>query len=236
MPAPKELKARQDQEKDEELAVALVETLVEAKAYSNAIPILRGALARNPKDPRLHYLMGSVLRDKGIYRQAERSLLKSLQFAPKLAASWSALGILYDLKKEHFKAESHHMKAVELAPEVPRYHNNLGFSRFLAFKTEGAIAAYEEAIRLEPSKPHIYMNLGFALARARRDEEALRMFRQAGSEAEALHNLALAQELRGEPEHARRNYRQALKQDPALDSARLKLKALSPTHASKELP
>ncbi len=209
-----------------DLSVQLAQTLIEAGAHQNAVPLLRGALARDPKDPRLHYLMATVLRDRGLYRKAEEEYALSLALSPTLAPAFAGQAVLRDLQGRHDEAKGLHDRAIELSPDVPRYRNNLGFSRFLAGDLPGAIAAYEDALRLEPNAPTVYNNLGFALASAGRDTEALRMFRQALDEGSALNNLALAHELRGDPSSARRMYQEALLTDPSLRQALVNLDAL----------
>ncbi len=211
---------------DDELAVALVETLVRARAHAQATPILRSALARNPDDPRLHLLLGEVLRDRGVYAQAERELRLAVRLAPKLARTHGALGILYDLTGRPVAAKASHERAIELAPGVAELRNNLGFSLYLARDFAGAQAAYEEGLRIDPTAGGIYVNLGFALAARGRKVEALRSFRQAGGEAAAWNNLGVAFEKQGELEPARRAYERALTADPGHSEATNNLNSL----------
>ena len=221
---------------DPELSVALAETLVEAGAHKNAVPILRGALAKRPKDARLHYLLGTVLRERGQYAQAEAELRLALNTAPTMAPAHDGLALVYALRGQHARALTHHDQAVKLAPKVPRFLNNRGFTRVLSDRLPEAISDYEAAIRLDPSAAQTYVNLGFALARQGQDADALRAFRQALTEAEALNNLALAKELAGQPDEARRLYGDALKADPGLREALDNLTTLEagPRPSSKE--
>ena len=46
--------------KKKDIRVSLIKTLIDSGAYTSSVPLLRQGLAENPKDPRLHYLMGSV--------------------------------------------------------------------------------------------------------------------------------------------------------------------------------
>ena len=57
---------------DDELRIQLAELLIHEGAHENAVPIVREALARKPQDARLHYLLGTLLRDRGVYDEAER--------------------------------------------------------------------------------------------------------------------------------------------------------------------
>jgi Flp pilus assembly protein TadD len=211
---------------DDEVRLELAQTLIDHGAHGTAMPILRDTLTRHPEDPRLHLLLGTVLRDRGVYDQAERELNLALKLKPGMAEAVDGLGILYDLKGDHDAAKKAHDDAIALAPQEPKYRNNLGFSRYLAGNHEEAVAAYQEALRLDPAARTVYVNLGFALAAQGKDDEALRMFRQSGTEAEALNNLGLAHELRGDAERARRLYHEALIHDPDLGVAVGNLRAL----------
>ncbi len=221
-------------EVDDEVRLQLAETLIDGGAHAEAMRMLRELQATRPKDARVHYLLGAVLRDRGVYDQAERSLSLAVELQPDLAMAHGALGVLADLKGDHARALASHTKAIELAPLEARFRNNLGFSRALAGDHAAAIAAYGEALRLDPTARVVYVNLGFALAAAGRDDEAKRMFRQAGTEAETLNNLALAHELRGDPGRARRLYREALQKDPNLGVAAENLRGLEQGEAKAE--
>lgn len=211
---------------DDELRLQLAELLVKEGAQANALPIVRDALARNPTDARLHYLLGTMLRDRGVYAEAEKSLRQAVELGPKLAPAHSALGILLDLQKRSAEAEKHHREALRLDETPARYHNNLGFCLALQGRPAEAIPAYEGALRRAPTAAQVYNNLGFAYAAVGRDADALRMFRQAGGEAAALANLALAHELQGKPDQARALYQRALTEDPRQAAALANLEAL----------
>lgn len=218
---------KEDGEIDDDLTVALVETLIQSRAYDSAVPMLKRALLRRPNDSRLHTLMGTVLRDKGIYSKAEAEFKLALHLNPKNHMALSGLGMLYDLRGEYTAAKGQHLKAIGLAPLSARLQNNLGFSRFLAGDTDEAIKAYEEAISLDPSASSVYINLGFALVRKEKDSEALRIFRQVLDDAGAHNNLAMGQELRGAHSKAQENYLRALEINPRLKEATKNLERLS---------
>jgi len=217
-----------DGQVDHALTVELAELLVAHGATDQAVPMLQQALAREPEDARLHYLLGTVLRDRGVFAQAEASLREAVRLAPKLAPAWSALGILHDLRQAHAEAEAAHRQALALEPNVARFHNNLGFCLYLQRRYADAVVAYEEAARRSPNAAQVYMNLGFAYAALGRDADAERVFREAGGAASALHNMAVAHELRGDPTRARALYTQALAADPRLEPAQRALDALKP--------
>ena len=73
---------------DRELRVSLAELLIKAKAYDEAIPIVKKALHNNPKDARLYYLLGITLRDKGVYSEAESMFQRGIKLNPKLSVNF----------------------------------------------------------------------------------------------------------------------------------------------------
>lgn len=213
---------------DSDLAVELADTLIRARAYENALPMLQRALSRTPKDPRLHYLRGVILRDRGIYDQAREAFTLALSLAPRMAHCHSALGILADLEGDHAAAHKAHARAVELRPGIAAFLNNQGFSYYLAGDWKKAEAAYRAGLNIDPGASRLYLNLGFAVAaQGGRDDEALKLFRQAIDEAGAFNNLALAQQLRGDAPAARRMFKQALRSNPSLPQALANLDALN---------
>lgn len=219
-----------------ELVVELADTLVQAKAYENALPMLNRALAKTPQDARLHYLMGLILRDRAVYDEASKYLARAIELQPGLAPAHGAMGVLLDLQGQHEAARPFHERAVELDPTSARHLNNLGFSLYLAGKPAEAEAAYRRGLGLDPMAHRLFINLGFALAAQNQEDEALQIFRQALPDGAARNNLALARELRGDREAARRMYQEALLQSPALPQATANLQALERLNGAENAP
>ena len=234
-PAEQSRKPSAEEAFDTQLTIALAETMIEAKAHQNAVQMLRKARHRNPEDPRIIYLLATVLRDRGAYDQAEREFFAALKLDAKLAPAHGGLALTYDLMSRYAQAEVHHQKAIELSPKTPRFHNNYGFSLYLAGRFKDAKRAYEEAIRLDPSSPTPYVNLGFALARMGQEEPAMRAFRQVISEAESFNNLALAYELNGERGRAKAFYQKSIALEPELEEAKANLRALENGFGEKQM-
>jgi Flp pilus assembly protein TadD len=182
----------------EALRLELAELYVTKGARHAAVPLLQRVLADNPHDVRARVLYGSVLRDLGLYPQAERELAFALDTEPRYAPAYAAMGILCDLKREPERALRYHARAVQLYPHNAAWLNNLGFSLYLAGRTSDAIRHFEQALALDPSMVIAYNNLGFAYGRRGDLERAERTFRSALSEAATLLNMALVHEERGD--------------------------------------
>jgi Flp pilus assembly protein TadD len=208
---------RRTQEEGDHLRVELAETYVKKGAYDAAIPLLTRAAAQFPKDAYVRTLFGTVLREKGLYPQAERELKAALDVDARSASAWAELGILYDLERRGDAAGQSHRQAIVLAPQNASYWNNLGFSQFIAGQNDAAIASLEKALALDPGLVVAYNNLGFAYGKARRLADAERTFRTAGGEVSALMNMALVAERRGDAETASRLRGEAKSRDPKVE-------------------
>ncbi len=216
------------------LRTQLIETMVDAKAYDSAVPLLRQALREQPKSARLHYLLATVLRERGRLEQAESEFGVALTLSPKLGLAHTGLGMTLNLLGRHADATASHRRAVALTARSGRVHNNLGFSLYLQGNFADAEAAYESAIRADPQLRIAYVNLGFALAAQDKIKAARRAFSQVLTPAEVTNNLAVAKELRGDDASARNLYKAALVLDPGLKDAITNLSAISAPEKTEE--
>ncbi len=200
----------------DDLSFDLAKLYVNKGVHQAAVPLLQKLISDNPKDARARVLYGTVLRDQGLYPQAEQQLRYALMLSPNDAEAHAALGILYDLEHRPRLALAQHEAAVKLQPRVARFRNNLGFSLYLSGDTRGAIAQLEQALALDPGLTVAYGNLGFAYGKLRQFDRAERTFRAALPEPGVLMNMALVYERHGELEHADQLRAKAYAIDPDL--------------------
>lgn len=185
-------------QQSESLRSDLAELYVAKGAREAAVPLLQRILNERPRDVRARVLYGSVLRDLGLYPQAETQLQLAVRLDDARADAHAALAILLDLTGRHATALAHHQRATRLAPGMADYRNNLGFALLAAGDAEAAIAPLEAALALDPALGQAYTNLGFAYGRAGRLDAAERTFRAGLGEAGALLNLAVLHDERGD--------------------------------------
>jgi Flp pilus assembly protein TadD len=221
--------------KKKDIRVSLIKTLIDSKAYTSSVPLLRQALSEHPKDPRLHYLMGTVLRERGLYNKAIVSFEHAIKLAPRFGQAFSGLAITLNMQDKHGAALLLHRKAVDLSPKDARLQNNLGFGLSLLSRYSEAVKSYEAALALDPNMRSAYVNLGFSLGLMGKTEAARTAFLQVLRGAEVLNNLALIKELRGDQQGAINLYKEALATQPGLAMARENLDAVeSEIHDIKE--
>ena len=183
-------------------------------------------MSDNPKDPRLHYMLGSVLRERALYDQAVTSFEEAIRLAPQFGEAYSGLAMTLNMQAKHQAALVLHEKAVALNRGDARLLNNLGFGLSLLNRHQQAVEVYKKALKLDPNQRNTYVNLGFSLALLEQEAEAKRVFEQVLREGEVLNNLALARELRGDESGAVKLYAEALEADPRLEVAQDNLKAV----------
>jgi len=210
-----------------ELTQEIAEIMATNHVYETAVPLLQEGIAEDPNNPRLHRLLGTVLRDRGIYDQALTELQAAWRLGPDSADTAAALGVLYDSTDRHQAAELWHRYALELAPRRAEFYNNLGFSLYLQQRDSEAMVTFKEALRYNPNQARAFNNLGFTYFRLGERQMALQSFMQAGSRAMAMANMGVACELAGELDGAKQAYQDALRIDKRLDVARRNLASLS---------
>lgn len=211
-----------------ELRYQFAESLVAEGNHELAVGYLQELVAASPQHPRLHLLLGVVLRDKGVYPAAEKELRLALRLRPGDAEAHTALGVLLLRTGRYDEAERAHRRAIELAPEVARYHNDLGFFLLVQRRLEEAKTVLEEALRRDPGMRRAYNNLGFVLGLMNQDDAARQAFGQAGSQALVYTNMGYLAELRGQPTRATNYYEKALRAERAYGPALANLRRLDP--------
>jgi protein O-GlcNAc transferase len=176
------------------LRLDLARVFVDKGAHEAAAPLLRRFLAEHPRHVPARVLFAVVLRELGLYPQAETELETARRQARAYAPVYAELGVLYDLTRRPGLAERAHARAVSLDPNQAEYWNNLGFSRYVAGRTDEAVGALERALALDPGLVVARNNLGFAYGRLSRFDDALRAFTSVVGEARAHLNMAIVYE------------------------------------------
>lgn len=203
-----------------ELSVQIAEIMANNKIYDTATPLLQEGIAEDPNNPRLHRLLGTVLRDRGVYEEALTELQTAWRLWPFSPDTAAAMGVLYDSIGRGSAAEIWHRRALDLAPKRGEMYNNLGFSLYLQGRDAESMVTLRESLRFNPNQARAFNNLGFVYYRLGEQEMALRSFQQAGTRAGALANFGVAKQMAGDNLGARKAYAEALQLDHRLDVAR----------------
>ena len=205
---------------DKALHFDLAELFLKSNAYDAASPIARKLYHQHPQDPRPPYYLGIILRERGVFEEAERYFLESIKRDAKFALAYDALGVLYGMQSRLKQSLEAHYRATEIEPDRAQLWHNLGFALTLSRSYRKAIKAYQKAITLAPNHKKIYVNIGMTYGVMGQYDEAKRMFKQALSPSEVWYHLGMIQERRGELEQARTSFDEALKLQPRFQVAR----------------
>ena len=197
----------------------LTELFLTSHAYDAASPVAQKLYHEHPQDPRPPYYIGIILRERGVFEEAERYFLEAIKRDARFALAYDALGVLYGMQNQLKRAQSAHLRATEIEPKSAKFWHNLGFALTLSRDYPEAIKAYQKAVTLAPNHKKIYINLGMTYGVMGHYEEATRMLKQALSPSQVWLNLGLIQERKGDLELATLSFDKALKLDPQLQAA-----------------
>lgn len=163
-------------------------------------------------------------------REAYELLIKKF---PAEGESYHRLGIVADKQKKHKEAQLLFQEAIDRIPNRAEIHADLGFCLFNQGKLKDAEAQTIRAIQLDRRNPRFHNNLALIFGYQGRHPEAFEEFKMAGSEADALYNLAVIYSAQGRDELAKSCLERAVHADPQHEVAR---NALERFEADENMP
>ena len=202
----------------------MVALFIQAKAFDAAAPVAQKLYQEQKGQANPAYWMGVILREKGVYSEAEKYFLEALSADAKHGPSYDALGILYGIQGKLKQALNAHKKATELEPKNAKYWNNYGFALSLNKHFDLAIQAYEKSISLAPQEKRSFVNLAFILGAQAQYKKAEHYLSQALPTAAVFFNLALIYEKQGKFEESLSSYQKAVRENPNFTKAKQAIK------------
>ena len=118
---------------------------------SEAMALLRDALARTPGDAELLFALGSILFDWGRYREARPAFLRARQAGMRRSALYLNLAWTCHLVGRGDEAEAHARAAIEGDAGAIAGHLGLGAVLQRQRRYPQAIASFERALALDPA-------------------------------------------------------------------------------------
>ncbi len=191
----------------------------------------RAAALESPLRAATLFNLGNALGKAGRSRDAIAALRQALVIAPGFAPAHRNLGLLLQGDGRLAEAEAELQRAVALVPEDPEARYALGLAQKERGQPEAAAASLRAALDLNPTHAAAHDALGSVFKELGRLEEAVVAYAAAGAcdpdFAAAHYNLAGALQDLGRYQEALDGYRRCLDLDPANDSARHMVAALS---------
>jgi tetratricopeptide (TPR) repeat protein/tRNA A-37 threonylcarbamoyl transferase component Bud32 len=161
-----------------QLGIALSRALREAHRVSEAEPILRDLVRRQPDNAETHFYLGHVLQDQKKLQEAAAAYRRAVEIKSNYSA-YNNLGLVLLAQKKPTEAEAACRKAIELKPDGADAYDNLGNALHDQNKLSEAEAAYRNAIQVQPNSVRAHVNLGRTLRALKKPGEAEAAYRKA---------------------------------------------------------
>jgi eukaryotic-like serine/threonine-protein kinase len=142
------------------LLMALAERL---KELGDALPLLRRAQARHPRDFWLNFELANALLESKVPGEALGFYWVAMVLRPGLAVVYNQLGLALHAQGDLKGAVAAYHEALERSPEFAAAHTNLGNALFDQKDVKGAIARHRLALQYAPRLAAAHYNLGLAL-------------------------------------------------------------------------
>jgi tetratricopeptide (TPR) repeat protein len=186
--------------------------------------------------PATRFAAGQLAESQGAPQAAVAQYDEALKLDPKHQPSLYRLGVVCAQLKMYPQAIEAWKRYVEATNGSPAAYGNLGFCYELAGRMTDAEAAYQKGIERDPKSVSCRVNYGLMLVRRDRLEEGLAQLQAVLPPAQARYNIASVYEQMNRKPEARQQYEAALKLDPSMDEAKVRLAAMTlapsaPPHA-----
>ncbi len=144
--------------------------------YENALDYFKSAMAKEPNNPRAHFLAAYCQEKLGRYQQAIDSYNSGLNIEPDDFNAVLNLGIIYVKIEETQTALMYLQKAENLKPNDALPHYHLGRTYIDLKKFEKAVKHLKKSIQINPNAKFSHYLLGDAYIRLKRYQEAIIAF------------------------------------------------------------
>jgi len=182
------------------------------------------ALAEDPEDPAAHVILSLCLLQLDRYDEAAEHARQAVALRPDAGATHATLARVWIVRNYLDKAHAAIGEALALEPDEPDHHALLGRIELLRRRWEPALAAAEAALALAPEHVDALNLRAEALRMLGRtgaaEEELLSALRVRAEDPWTHNNLGWNCLERGDRKKAMEHFREALRLDPDLESAR----------------
>jgi tetratricopeptide (TPR) repeat protein len=195
--------------------------------FASTISIWRDTVAKAPRNPRAHYILGCEYSAQGRVDEAIAAYQKALEINPDYEDAHNNLGAALVARGRVAEAMAHYRKALGKHPGYAADLLGLGSAQAAGGRLDSAIAFFREALDVDPGSAQAHNNLGYAYSLQGKNDEAIAQFQKAieikPEYAAAHNNLGAALIGRGEVAAAIVHFRRALAINPDDPEARRNL-------------
>jgi serine/threonine-protein kinase len=139
------------------------------------------ALTLSPDLAAAHSILGAVLNEAHLPKEAEVHLERAIELDPKDPAAYRELAWVHDSLGKRDRAEQVFKRAIQARPGDWRGYSNLAVFYSEAQRNADAERLFRKVIEIAPDNHYGYLNLGAILMATGRPDEATAMIRKAVS-------------------------------------------------------
>jgi len=144
-----------------------------------ALTTLRNGLTSLPTSPRLHFLLGLVLLDRGSAAEALESLRTACRLEPANPEYQHSLGLCLATLERDKEAEICFRQAISLNSRYTAAYHQIGLLQLKAKAVNKAEETFEKALEIDPGYAPAYFRLGKIHYDRNEDTEALKLLEKA---------------------------------------------------------
>jgi tetratricopeptide (TPR) repeat protein len=179
-----------------------------------------------PLTANTHFAAGQLAEAEDDLPRATQQYVEALQIDPKFPPALLHLGMVYTTQRKFDEAIAVWHRYITVTGESAAGYCDLGFTLELAQRPGDAEKAYLDAVKREPKNETVRVNYGLMLARQGKIEQSLAQLQEVLTPAEAHYNVASILEGQSKIDDAKTQYREALRLDPDMYDAKMRLTGL----------
>jgi Flp pilus assembly protein TadD len=148
------------------------------------------------------------------YAEAETLLTRSLAADPRRWRAMNALGIIADLRGDHYTAIAHYRRALNVLPGSPMLLSNIGYSHYLAGDRRLSRDYLNQALGLDPKHARAARNLALVEANEGHYQAAIGLLSRVMRTHAAYNNVGYVCMMKGDYPQAERFLTESIAQAP----------------------
>lgn len=212
------LKARVIDPGNNEAMVAHARFYLIFKNYDEAFKLADQAIKKTPLNPKAYFIAAIAYLEKGDTLSGIKNLMKATAQDNQYFDAWVRLALIYQNKQDQL-SEGYFKNALRINPKSKAVWYLIGYFYQERGDYPNAIAAYDSVLKIDARFRDAIYNKGYIAMIIEEDyDKAIGFFSQSLQVSpgwtDALYNRGYANELKGEIEKAREDYKTVLKIDP----------------------
>lgn len=179
-----------------------------------------------PLTANTHFAAGQLAESQDDLARATEQYEAALKVDPKFAPALLHLGMVFTTEQKFDEAIALWHRYIDATNQSAAGYCDLGFTLELAQRPSDAEKAYLSAVTREPKNETVRVNYGLMLARQGKIDKSLQQLQEVLTPAEAHYNIASILEGQSKNDDAKVQYREALRLDPDMYDAKMRLTGL----------